>query len=220
MIALILGLAVFAGISGDASADSHGFEVKAHVYLTPPAVVSTISGGDDGKGGIIGRQVGGIVTSQFPDATVILKLDAAAGFTDQVVQTAIGDNFRFQCGDDLSVKLTAKPIGSHVFPLMETPTEGGLSAVFRMDDSSRNMEYRAVLRLTPLPSRGSSRIVELRCEIAHADIGQDNRPIDRVLNQIVEFEPQISLLIGFPVEHPDRGRFIYWIALMAESKAF
>lgn len=219
MIAFVLGLVFFAGISGTAVADSPGLEVRALVYASPPTVVSRVSGGDDGKGGIIGSQVGGVVTSQFPGGVVFLKLDAAVDSLDHSIRSAIGDNFYFQCGGLFTERLTVHAIGGHVFRLTETPPEEGLSAAFPSDDEEIGPIPRAVLRLSPIVKRGTYWIVELRCDVMPTEIHHGIETTIRALTQVVEIEPLTPMLIGFPCHIPGKGRFIYWIALLIAAVA-
>jgi hypothetical protein len=77
---------------GLASAYPHGersFQITALIYQTPPEIVTAVFGGADGKGGIAGGQIGGMVTSQFPAATVFIKLGGPADFTDETIRACI-----------------------------------------------------------------------------------------------------------------------------------
>lgn len=58
------------------ASEDENIQTTALLFKSDPTIVTVVSGGSDGKGHIIGTQVGGVVTSQFPDSIVLLNSKA------------------------------------------------------------------------------------------------------------------------------------------------
>jgi hypothetical protein len=191
------------------------FQITALIYQTPPAIVTGVFGGADGKGGIVGGQVGGMVTSQFPNATVFLKLGGPAEFNDETIQACIKKNFVFKCGDALSQGFPVDLIGkmAYVFPGGKlTKTDSGAIPTNKPEfQASESLE----LKLDLISEQNDRWILALKFDLVE-DLPHISGKSSALLDQIIGVRAAEPILIGFPYSNPRKGKFIYWVALFIE----
>jgi len=182
--------------------------IRVLSFVTEPLIVSVVSGGPDGTGAIVGRQVGGMVTSQFPQAVVRLKLPNVSHFNKDDIPAAIKRNFKFQCGSELSQELPADWFGGDVFSFQD--------GTFSKQAGNRLLAPRFETDLTFISQRDAAMIVQIRCALPAAEGAASGEPPASVLEDVVGLHPDEPVLIGFPYNDKKRGRFIFWIALLLE----
>jgi hypothetical protein len=211
---LVTSLILFGLVSANPPGE-RSFQITAMVYETPPTIVTTVWGGPDGKGGISGGQIGGMVTSQFPDGTVFLKLGGPADFTDDAIKAAIKKNFVFRCGNALSQELPADFIGKIVYfyqgsKLMKT----GSGTILTDKLESRPLDSRR-LNLDLISKQNDRWIFGLKFEVAEES---DNLlgKWSVLLDQYIGVRAAEPILIGFPFIDSKKGKFIYWVAMHIE----
>ena len=191
--------------------------VTVMLFKTPPLMVSVVSAGPDAQGNIVGTQTGGIITSQFPEATVLLRLGGPADFSIEKIQSVIKKNFIFQCGDVLSKGLPADYFGKRVFVYDEKgilTKSGTMNAT--IDWSELSLE-KIEFNLNLVTQREESWILAFRFELAPSgdlkEIGKSRFLRDEVIG-LKMAEP---ILIGFPYNDPQKGKIIYWLAFCIDE---
>jgi hypothetical protein len=210
--------AAWLAILGLASAYPPGersFQITALIYQTPPAIVSTVWGVPDGKGGIVGGQIGGMVTSQFPDATVFLKLGGPAGFTDETIRAAIKKNFVFKCGDALSQGLSADSIGKMVYFFQDGKLTKTGSDTISTNRPGFQPSESLKLNLDLISEQNDRWILALKFEVVENPSNLSGKS-SVLLDQFIGVRAAEPILIGFPFFDSRKGKFIYWVALYIE----
>lgn len=203
------------GLASAYPARERSFQITALIYQTPPEIVTAVFGGADGKGGIIGGQIGGMVTSQFPNATVFLKFGGPADFTDETIRACIKKNFVFKCGDALSKGLPADFIGKKVYFFQGVKlTKTGSGAISTDKPESQPSESQR-LNLDLISEQNDRWIVALKFEVAE-DLNNMSGKSLVLLDQFVGVRAAEPILIGFPYIDSRKGKFIYWVALYIE----
>ena len=191
------------------------FQITALIYQTPPAIVTAVWGVPDGKGGIVGGQIGGMVTSQFPDATVFLKLGEPADFTDETIRAAIKKNFLFKCGDALSRGLPADFIGKMVYFFQDGKlTKTGSGTISTNKPVSQPSESPSI-NLDLISEQNDRWILALKFEVAENPNNLSGKS-SVLLDQLIGVRAAEPILIGFPFVDSRKGKFIYWVALYIE----
>jgi hypothetical protein len=190
--------------------------ITAMIYETPPTIVSVVSGGPDGKGNIVGRQIGGMVTSQFPNATVFLKLGGPTDFTDETIRDIIKKNFLFKCGDVLSQGLSADLIGKIAYSFQDGKLGKIDSGTIPANKPEARSSEAPRLNLELISKQDDRWIIALKCEVAtNLDNLSGKSPV--LLDQLIGVRPAEPILIGFPFVDSQKYRFIYWVALFMEE---
>jgi hypothetical protein len=192
--------------------------ITAVLYETPPTIVSTTWGGSDGKGGIIGKTIGGQVTSQFPDAIVLLKLGGPANFNDETIRFAVKKNFVFRCGDSLSEGLPAIPFGKRIYIFRAGILTKSGTATLTSDQSDPSSESTE-LNLDIISTRGERWILALRYELAQSGDSKISGKSAVLLDRIIDVKATEPILIGFPYTDSQKRKFIYWLALSVDDAA-
>jgi hypothetical protein len=182
--------------------------IKALYFVTEPLIASAVSSEPDGHGGVVGRQVGGMVTSQFPQGVVRLKLLSYTSFNPDDIPAFIKRNFKFQCGDVLSRELPADWSGSDVFSYQngrftKKPVEHPKAPPFETD-------------LVFISQGEVAMIVQARCTLPAAEGANPGEPPASLLEEAFILRPDEPTLIGFPYHQRNVGVFVFWLALRLE----
>lgn len=224
LVPVIFGL-LLAGPVPALFAGGKSLRIAAMIFETKPESHSVVGGRSDGKGGIVGTQVGGMVTSAFPNGTVHMKLGGSAGFDEAAIRSLIKKSFVFECG----------PIseGLHAFLLgrIQYSFAGGASTVPsppRVPLSWLEAKGFAPLELDieVLSERAGNVILELRFGPADTlDAGPrtgnedpaalipTKKPI--LTDYVFGLRKGEPLLIG--TSYFFEGKSVFWIALSAED---
>jgi hypothetical protein len=198
------------------SFDQKPMMITVMLYKTPPLMITAVSGGPDGKGGIIGRSTGGLITSQFPTAVVLLKLGGPADFNDENIHSVVNNNFVFKCGETLSEGLPADFFGKRIFIFENGLLKKTGTAKITTDTSNPPAESTE-LKLDLISIRGEKWILALRYELASSEGSKTAGKSRVLLDSIVDLQSTEPILIGFPYMDPQQGRFIYWLALSLDQ---
>ncbi len=209
-------------ISGLAATHPSGeryLQITAMIYQTPPEIVTTTWGGPDGKGGIIGGSIGGMITSQFPDATVMKKLEGPAEYNNEAIRAYIKRNFIFQCGDTLSRGLPADIIEKRVFCFQDGKLKRMGFGTLSTDNQESQPSPSPQLNLDLISEQNGRWILALIFEIAkNSPLLPGNSPV--LFDQIIGMRTEEPILIGFSSIDPQKGKFIHWVALYMEWTDF
>jgi len=184
-------------------------KISAMIFESRPQIVSVASAGDDGTGVIAGTIVGGMVTSAFPNGTVLMKLDGPNGFNEASIRDLVKRSFVFNCGSiseglhafflnriDYSFGEGASTApGPRAVPGSALETASMTSLDFDLGVISERAD-EVILSLTFGPGRGPW-----------------TEPI--LTGQIVGIKKGEPLLVGVP--YLFRGKYVFWIALLAEN---
>jgi hypothetical protein len=210
IIALVLG-----GIPALALGQE-SVRVTALVFETEPWEVSVVGGVPDGKGGIQGRQVGGIVTSQFPTAVVRLNLGSPADFNGEAIPAKIKRNFVFRCGSELSEGLPAVLIGKDIFSVKDGMFAKIGHSLLTTGNPPKPESDPVLFDLKLVSRQEGTLVFEVCCTLARAGSSNQSEPPTVLLEEIIGLRPGAPILIGFPYLQKTKGRFVYWIALLLE----
>jgi len=204
------------GILPALSSQQKSHMIAVMLYKTPPSIVSVIGAGPDGNGGITGTQIGGMVTSQFPKATVLLKLGGPADFNDEKIRSVIKNNFVFKCGDALSEGLPADFFGKRIFIYengIQTKSGTGTITTDQSDPLSESTE----LKLSLISRSDENWILALKYELAPSEDSKNSGKAVVLLDQAISLKTAEPILVGFPYLVPKKGKFIYWLALSVDE---
>jgi len=189
--------------------------ITALILQTTPEVVGGVYGSPDGKGGIASGVYAASLTSQFPEATVLLKLGGPAGFDEMAILDAIGRNFTLRIGDKLKQKLSAVFLGKVVYTVADGHLEKNGPPLPSSDEPHTLLEAAPGLNLDLILRAPDGWILS-----AKADIPTDQAVSSAFLDQTIRLRSADPILIGapyVPTVKGLKGRFIYWVALLAES---
>jgi hypothetical protein len=214
-------LAVLAAfILGSIPAVSFGQEsprVTALFFENYPWIETVVSGGDDGSGVIRGTQIGGMVTSAFPEAVVLLKIGGPENFNEVAIREAIQKNFGFRCGNVVFKEHPALLIGTDVFSIRDGTFikigRGALSTRESPAPASNSVEFDLEL----LSTREETVLLAVRCTLPWLAALNPADPRIVLLNEIFGLRAAEPLLIGFPYVNSTRQKFVYWVALLLEK---
>jgi hypothetical protein len=203
------------GLASAYSPGERSFQITALIYQTPPLITTVVSAGPDGKGGFIGGQIGGMVTSQFPNATVFLKLGEPADFTDETIRAKINKNFVFKCGDALSQGLPADLIGKMVYIIQDGKLTKSAPGIISTNNPESPPSGSPGLNLDLISEQNDRWILALKFELAENLLNTPGKS-SVLLDQIIGMRAAEPILIGFPFVVFQKGKFIYWMALHIE----
>jgi hypothetical protein len=201
--------AILVKASAVASEDEN-IQITALLFKSDPTIVTVVSGGSDGKGHIIGTQVGGVVTSQFPDSIVLFKLQGADQFDKDAIPALIKRNFKFQCGSELVQGLPTVWFEQDAF--------SGRGGTFSKTVGDRLLADAVDFGLYCLSLREDAWIFKARFTMRSSagSYSPDQQTV--LLDEIIGLRPAEPILIGFPHTDSKKGKTIYWVALLLEKE--
>ncbi|MDD8010600.1 MAG: hypothetical protein PHX73_05775 [Acidobacteriota bacterium] len=192
------------------ASEDENIQITALLFKSDPTIVTVVSGGSDGKGHIIGTQVGGVVTSQFPDSIVLFKLQGADQFDKDAIPALIKRNFKFQCGSELVQGLPTVWFEQDAF--------SGRGGTFSKTVGDRLLADAVDFGLYCLSLREDAWIFKARFTMRSSagSYSPDQQTV--LLDEIIGLRPAEPILIGFPHTDSKKGKTIYWVALLLEKE--
>ncbi|MDW3227609.1 MAG: hypothetical protein PHR93_09075 [Acidobacteriota bacterium] len=192
------------------ASEDENIQITALLFKSDPTIVTVVSGGSDGKGHIIGTQVGGVVTSQFPDSIVLFKLQGADQFDKDAIPALIKCNFKFQCGSELVQGLPTVWFEQDAF--------SGRGGTFSKTVGDRLLADAVDFGLYCLSLREDAWIFKARFTMRSSagSYSPDQQTV--LLDEIIGLRPAEPILIGFPHTDSKKGKTIYWVALLLEKE--
>ena len=192
------------------ASEDENIQITALLFKSDPTIVTVVSGGSDGKGHIIGTQVGGVVTSQFPDSIVLFKLQGADQFDKDAIPALIKRNFKFQCGSELVQGLPTVWFEQDAF--------SGRGRTFSKTVGDRLLADAVDFGLYCLSLREDAWIFKARFTMRSSagSYSPDQQTV--LLDEIIGLRPAEPILIGFPHTDSKKGKTIYWVALLLEKE--
>lgn len=192
------------------ASEDENIQTTALLFKSDPTIVTVVSGGSDGKGHIIGTQVGGVVTSQFPDSIVLFKLQGADQFDKDAIPALIKRNFKFQCGSELVQGLPTVWFEQDAF--------SGRGGTFSKTVGDRLLADAVDFGLYCLSLREDAWIFKARFTMRSSagSYSPDQQTV--LLDEIIGLRPAEPILIGFPHTDSKKGKTIYWVALLLEKE--
>ena len=178
------------------STQENWYTIKVRVFEIPP-IQSVVGGAPDGKGGIIGTQTGGDISTSFPPRVVFIKTALDSNAPDGGIKQALLDNGYFKEAsefmpsgiswwpvDEYSISYSAKEFGEESSRKTYHEPRG---------NSGRNRHGEFWLTVLPKSVEDPSATLRLRFET-----GESNKRT--LLDQDISVPLGKMLVVGFPTE--------------------
>ncbi|GEM_PF-3596320 len=190
------GLIVLLGLPQGVSTQEKGYSIKIRVFQIPP-IQTVVSGGPAGKGGIIGTQTGGDISTSFPPHVVLIKTDLDSSAPDGRIKQALFDTGYFKEAltflsgkvgwwpiDDYSIYYSANELGEDSSQRTYHEPPG---------NSGRNRHAEYWLTLLPKSADDITAILAMKFET-----GEPSKRL--LLDQDISVPLGKIIIVGFPTE--------------------
>ncbi|MCX6559213.1 MAG: hypothetical protein NTZ26_01740 [Candidatus Aminicenantes bacterium] len=234
-ISLAIGFLSVLVLTGWAVEKNAVLSIRVFTILPLQGVVF---GGAGGKGGIVGRQTAGDVTSAFPDGVVVLSLEAPGGLTDADIGRTIRNSVNFPMGEEIRKKagppfeIAIEPVGAHRLALSGGgDDEFGPSAEEESYSKSRShgypLHYWLACTIIKRDENGLIARISFRGGWIQTPLSQGRTPpadseaaprwakseAPNLLSQTIDIRPGRIVLIGFPSRDFGPRGTVYWLAV-------
>lgn len=196
LLLFMVGLVLVISIPQMSSNQENWYTIKIRVFEIPP-IQSLVGGAPDGKGGIIGTQTGGDISTSFPPRVVFIKTALDSNAPDGSIKQALLDTGYFKEAsefmpsgiswwpvDEYSIACSAKEFGEESSRRTYHEPPG---------NSGRNSHGEVWLTVLPKSVDDASATLGLRFET-----GESNKRI--LFGQDISVPRGKVLVVGFPTE--------------------